>query len=483
MSSACPDFPGPLFHALGYTYVEHNPDERLRATQDEQYQSAYRTACADPDARIAAVEALHGDQRTQATHDICDFQRFGLLESGEPFYYEDIPAVLAQHWMLEHRVDPVHGRRFNRGLMLATADERLSRRRCHARPDSLACQTLMRAHGSGLPVSSAQLDVAHGTSVFMTPTWRAVGNPNGIVDASTLADSSTLLMPRDRGGVDDVLLYADRRTPWSQVLELMRSAHAHNYHILSMVTAGVDDNARLQVAPPALWSAEGKSVAELQRAARFPVLVIEDDAVRLPDGGMVSLAEVEQLRGIARGLLGDAEDMPIVVRARADVELQTVVTVLEALPERECTLDGVLEPGEGCFALLPRIDLDPPTQRRPGDWSQLRLTKPQMSKAWHRQPGPATLDDLKSRIEQALEPIRACLIASDDARVYMPERMIIAFGLDARDQLGLHLFGPLREWLPRDCIAQALDMPVISSPADASATMFVDAEMYIELPD
>jgi hypothetical protein len=158
------------------------------------------------------------------------------------------------------------------------------------------------------------------------------------------------------------------------------------------------------------------------------------------------------------------------------------VPVLEALRGRECNLDVFLEPNKDCVAWLPQVDLDPPMQMRPGDWSQLRLSMPEKPKAWPQRKGPATLEQLHARIEQALEPIRACLIASEGARTYMPDRMILMFGLDDRHQLGLYVWGPYSEWLPKACIARALDMG-FGTPGRWTATTFADALVLIEVPE
>jgi biopolymer transport protein ExbD len=485
-SRACPDFPGTLFDALGHTYVPDDHYERRGSSlqPDPMHQWARRMACADPDRWSEVVSALPSDQRAQATYTICEFERLGLLEADEQFVFEDFPAVVTQVWMVNHDVDPALARRFNRGLMVATASEPLSRGRCHAHPDEFACQKLMRSHGGELPASSAtfsiQLGLDRSTLLFVTPTWRAVGDQHEIADVSTLDDMHARLEEESRDAAEhELLLFADRQTSWADVIELMRLAHEHDYGAFSLVTAGYDLNNRLLLSLPATWSTNEHVV---ERAARYPVLVIEADAVRLPNGDTISLTDLARLADVARGLLGNAQDMSIVVRARADVQLQTMVSVLEAVRGRECSLDVNLEPNKGCVAWLPEVDLDPPMQRRPGDWSQLRLSMPEKPKAWPQRKGPATLKQLHARIEQALEPMRACLIASEDARTYMPDRMILLFGLDDRQQLGLYLWGPYSGQMPSDCIAKALDMPM-GSPGRASATTFADAVVLIEVPD
>jgi biopolymer transport protein ExbD len=489
MSSACPDFPEALFQALGYTHVESDPDELYKVILGKRYKSARRTACTDPNTWSGRVADLPADQRAQAAYELCDFQRLGLLEVGEPFLLDDMPAMLAQHWMLEHHVDPALGRRFNRGLMFVTADERLSRRRCHARPDSLACQTLMRVHGSRLPASSVWLEVDHGPSLFVTPTWRAVGSAHGIEDASATHDLHLSRLQPTSGPADGLLLFADRQTPWGELIELMRIADARGYRSFSLVTERDDRNARLLLTPPAVWSADQHDVDDFERLAHFPVFVIEANAVRLPnDGGRVSLTELGRLEDIARAMLDKARYISFIVRAGPDVELQTVVTVLDALRGHDCTLradviSGEVEPDFDCLAGLPIVDLDPPTQRRPGDWSRLRLSAPvQDAKAWDDRSGPLTGDQLQARVEQVLEPIRACLVASDHARIFMPERIALVFGIDALDQLGVGVLGPTSEWLPIHCIAAALDVPVITRSSRLVHTAFAEIEVPIEIP-
>lgn len=472
MSSACPAFPEELFFALGHTYVDPDDDELLRVLEDERYKQARRVACGGP--QWGAAADLPGDERPKAVYELCNFERLGVLDVGEPFLYDDFPGMLSQHWMLDHHVDPALARRFNRSLMIATAPEPLSRRRCHAHPSSFSCETFMRHHGAGLPTLPQQLGFEEepSASLFDTPTWIAVGDSIAITDTTTIRSAGGHLQASSsEADIDHLMLYVDRNSSWAKVLELMRLGHRSGYHTFSLMIAGVEAVDRLKLVPPASWNDDEKNEDQREEQAGLPVFVIEDPGVLLPRTGL------GPLDGSAQRLLAETPHESLVVRAGADVGVQRVVSALDIIRGSKCRLEI-----DDCIAWTPIVDLDPPTRRRAGDWSKLRFG-PLEAEAWPNRTGPVTLDQLQARVEQASEPLRACLVASEPASIYMPEKMLLSFGLDDLDELAVLVSGPWSDTLPSECIAFALDLPSLASSARIIDKIFASVELPIEVPE
>jgi biopolymer transport protein ExbD len=475
MSSACPSYPFVLFRELD-DYVRGD-DDRVFLQPSPLYQFARRSICEDVDGWSAAFD-LPGDERAPAVYQACGFERFGLLEPGEPFLFEDFIAMVTQHWMVDHGVDPGLAQRFNRSLMLATAPEPLSRRRCHAEPDSMACDTLLRAHGGRLPRSNV-IGSTKSRTVFVTPSWLAVDGRDGIIDRQNFTDPPSPGPSTDEDESSGLRIVADARTPWSQMIELLQSARQRGFIELSLVVVNGDDIADLQIDVPVVWSGG-------QAPERPPVaFVVETDGVRVPDGSVVGL---ERLEDHTRALLSEArEPVEVVVRAGPAIELQAVVTVLDAIRGDDCWLQD--RKNETCLVRVPTVDLDPPKPRRPGDWSRLQLRVDKIStEGWSPRDAPTTPKRVTAKVERALEPLRTCLLESELAREYVPEVVVLIFGRDHDDQLAVFVWasGPEwhngRTWLPTECLARTLDLPQLDTRR-MRQTAFVDITLAVELPE
>lgn len=494
---ACPTVHRGFLLDLELSYLGGRAEQKLMLLRDHDYLDERKKACADPLAWAERIPELPPEQRKQAMFEICRFDRYALLEPGEPFLDDDLAAFLTHDWLLRHGVDTTLARRFTRGLMFVSADASLSLRRCVLDNGSPACATLIREHGAGLPASQADLLVApfeSVTPVFLTATTTIVAEqplaPEGSIGellAATLAKSAR---------PDQLLMIADRHTPWARLIELMRAAHDKGYTEYALMVEHGDDIARLPLAPPAMWSIDWAEVRNsyggLQHDEPPLVFVIDDQRIRLPHGaGQVTHAELDRIEPLVQGLTRGADGRShAIVRAAATVELQAVVEVIDALRGSDCSLSRLyaMEPdGEAthaCALWQVSVDLEPATTRQPGNWSALRVSlaapRPEL---WGKRKGPASERQLRTRVEQALERVRVCLVESDTARVVMQDRFSFTFATTKDGQLGARVFGPYSEHLPEACLVGALDLPLVDDGTQLLSTAFADVGVIIEVPD
>lgn len=116
----------------------------------------------------------------------------------------------------------------------------------------------------------------------------------------------------------------------------------------------------------------------------------------------------------------------VAVRAAEATPLWHVLDVLGALRGRDCIAS--LE-STACWLDRPILDLEPALTRRPGSWDELRLGEPRASAEGEPPPGAPTPEQYRVEVEQARPAIRACLLASDRARAWMPDQVEFMFGL------------------------------------------------------
>jgi biopolymer transport protein ExbD len=501
-AQACPSVHSGLVRELELTYVGGPPEAMISLLQDDAYRAERNQVCADLDS-WARVPELAGDQRTRAVFEVCGLARFALLDSGEPWAVEDITGFIANDWLLRHGVEASLARRFARGLMLTTADESLSRQRCLAELDSPACATVVRAAANGLPVSTSGLPPGDATAVFVLPTsiWirdRVVAPSSSLREALVEQAQRERARARENEREDErewpgrLLLFADRETPMATLLEVMRAGHEAGYTEYALSVEHGDALATLAISPPLVWVVSSTETRGLLHPP-YPKIVVEAHGVRLPAtketaAQTVAHGDVEQLEATARALATTDDHPPVIVRAEATIELQSVVATMDGLRGRECRLGRLVaglddnEPRE-CVLWEVIVDLDPPTARRPGRWSQLSLSldepKPE---AWDSRKGPDTEPQLRARVESSLDGIRRCLLDSEDASAYMPWRFSYTFGTLEGDKLGARVFGPGSAWLPEACLVEAVGAGTIESGKRLLATAFVDVGVVIDVP-
>jgi hypothetical protein len=498
---ACPTVHRGILLDLELSYVGGEPEQELALLGDQDYLDERERACANPHAWAARIPELPPAQVGPAMFDICRFERFALLEPGEPFLGDDLAGFVAADWLLRHGVDTTLTRRFARGLMFVSADDSLSLRRCLADNGSQACATLIRKHGAGLPVSQADWPILprdQVTPVFLTATTTTVAElplaHDGSIGALLAANLTRSAATDDVMRPDQLLVIADRHTPWARLIELMRAAHDNGYTEHALMVEHGDAIAQLPLATPAVWSIDGVGTPGGYGGldgAGAPVFVIDEQSVHLPDGaGRVARADVARLEPFARRLAAGTNGRSLaIVRAAPTVELRTVVEVIDALRGLDCSLSRRSEE-EPDPAVLQRcalwqviVDLDPPTARRAGDWSGLRVSLAAPTpEQWGKRKGPMSERQLRTRVERALERIRVCLVESDEARTIKQDRFSFTFATGEDGQLGARVFGPFSDHLPEPCLVGALDLPLVGNGMQLVNTAFADVGVTIDVP-
>lgn len=500
-AQACPSVHSGLVRELELTYVGGPPEAMISLLRDDAYRAERNQVCADPDS-WARVPELAGEQRTRAVFEVCDLARFALLDGGEPLAIKDMVGFIANDWLLRHGVEASLARRFARSLMLTSADESLSLQRCLADLDSPACATLVRAGANGLPVSTSGFPPGDATAVFVLPTSIRIGD-RVVTPSSSLREAlveqaqAEQARARENEREDErewpgrLLLFADRETRMATLLELMRAGHAAGYTEFALSVEHDDALATLPISPPLVWIVSSTDSHGIYPP--YPKVVVEAQGVRLPAtketaARTVAHGDVEQLEATARALAAAGDHPPVIVRAEATVELQSVVATMDGLRGRECRpwrliseLDNN-DPRE-CLLWQVIVDLDPPTARRPGRWSQLSLSLDEPNpEAWDQRKGPATEPQLRARVEKSFDSIRRCLLDSEDASAYMPWHFSYTFGTLEGGKLGARVFGPGLAWLPEACLVEAVGAGVIGSGKRLLDTAFVDVGVLIDVP-
>jgi hypothetical protein len=280
----------------------------------------------------------------------------------------------------------------------------------------------------------------------------------------------------------------DRDLPFATLIATLHTASDVGFHQYAIVVERWGSPTVLMVDPPASWTEEDLPwpFADVDRGL---IVQIDPQSVRTtsaPGAAPQSFAigAVVAIESAMKRIERQRPDTHrAIVRASGDVPVQALVSTLDALRGSECSLDDEWsEPrAQGCRFWLVTVDLDPPISRRPGRWSDLRVTLAPDKQVWGKRKGPARSKDLRERVERALPAITTCLRESDDARIWSPDHFAFTFGTTEPRKLGVRVFGPLSDALPEDCLAAALDLPLLDG-RQVLDTAFHDVGVDIEVP-
>lgn len=491
---ACPTINSGIVQEARLAYTDYTDYQRgSPLSVDPRLRYMYRTLCVDIDGLERDVRTLPAAEQAAAMYEVCELDRFGLLESTEVFMTDDLPGFFLYGWLLGRDIDPALARRFARGLMRSTATPLIAQRRCRADPNDYGCVIAARAEGIGLPDSTSPWmletwlpEDSRGdddvTRISVSPTSLRVDGEQvaALVDgqfAETSLDGRSVLSLRDAipPMSSGFVIWADRTLATGVLLRVLFTA-ASSDDQFALVVEGMADTRVIPLSVSTRWT------------AHTWVPRREDVRARVDIGGVhmirphveprfIPIEDIAAIEDAARNIA--TERGPRIALSVADfVPVGQLVAVLDALRGQHCWFNG-FEMGGECYLSAPSVDFDPPLPRRRGDWSRLELS---VTSA-HREPGrrgPKSVAQHQAAIEAALPSIQTCLRESWLATEEMPEWMAYSFKAHGQRGFIVRPFAPhLADPELSTCLIEAIGGTHGESDEDSYAMI----ELTIDLPE
>lgn len=470
LSQACPNMPPTLIDRLrAYTLGLPSADlHGVRLGEGWRFTRLRGRTCADLERWGHMSQELEPATREAAMFEVCELERYGLLETGEVFIFEDLPGFFLTEYLRGVRVDEDVARGFARELMTAAQHGERARRRCRINSSSAACLEVARAEGLTLPRSRCTSSLGEATPMVLTLEAVALGDGPVLsleagrfaardLDGSIVTPLHTRLEAVRRAseraataGADwpaHMLIRADRDTRYGTLMQALFTARRAGFHDFGLLVRDTESAHELGFSPPPRWTTyDVIGHPEQALGAEVVIGATIEDGLRVRSQGVTTTlpgADLAGLEALARAVREAAPRATgVSVRAVESVPLWRVIEVLDALRGTNCwsarpTADEAKPPK--CLFYDPILDLDPPLTRRPGNWDTLRLGEPRASAKEELPKGVPTLAQHRAEVERARPAIRECLLASDAARLWMPGRIEFMFGLGAKGERSVRM--------------------------------------------
>jgi len=331
------------------TTLSREPDKQLMALR--------KKACSN--AREVLTEAAEAPyhRRAQIIYDGCDLARYSVFERSE--IHGDAPSLITwgmHQWLLDQGLKPVIAEPITRALMG-------SERRKFSLVTPLAEQVLPAADGIPLP-EGAPLYVSMREIVFDEKKFVSLDHGSlreGDVEAhvveslySAMAEEAekaqTMAELREARWSARVLVIADRRVPFSTIVDVMYTAGRAAYREYVFVVEG--DSYSFSAVPVAVPMFDGENVG-----GGVMTVDVSSEGFTMQRAGSetrvkATAGDYEAVAEFARELVAaDPEAQRLVISAEGSVELQEVVGAIAAARGGECSADG-----SGC--VLPTVIID-----------------------------------------------------------------------------------------------------------------------------
>lgn len=170
LSQACPSMPPTLEEQLGTTYAAGLPSEEQRTItlgEGWPYTRLRDRTCANSRRWREQVKGPE-PASAQTMFEVCELGRYGLLEPGEAFLFEDLPAFFLAEYLRDARVDAGVARALVRALMTAARHGEQATRRCRLNAGSGACLEIARAEGLTLPESKVWVSLTDASAMTLS---------------------------------------------------------------------------------------------------------------------------------------------------------------------------------------------------------------------------------------------------------------------------------------------------------------------------
>ncbi len=394
---ACPTMPGPLLDALMAKYGNLAADQRSTVaaayTQDPKWFALRRAACTATDEEVAKAYPDH-----EAVFEVCDFGRFGLASPERPFLTDDITAYVLLQWLLGQRNDPGRARAVVTPLLTASGDAGALWNRCLT--EGTACELAMARRGIELPSSGASTNLRGSVVVELdrgaVRLDEEVSSPltDGRAEAGAFEhhvhpvglSALRARAARERALAEELmtewdgrlLLLADRYAGWGTVADLLFTAVKAGFTELEVGVLADGQLRNLVVSPPRSWLRPPKWGWEPRQGGALG-LTLEVERERLEmrwrdgrasfearadcwDDPAGCFASPELATRVTELKAAYPHETVVTLRARADLPLQTIVSLTDTMRGPECSLDLVMMTDEAppeCRFWNPIVDLDP----------------------------------------------------------------------------------------------------------------------------